>query len=404
MILNFNGGAKINAKRLFEESQIEYINNCSAVCIKASEDAETDVAVGANVLKGDLLGFSFQTPVYASVSGVFNGIMDIEGDNYFVVMNNGEGNENVFFQPETKPLTQLTHEDIVNAARQYGIIDPRSGKPLWKLLEKAENFRRLVIDGTEPFAHSAINYRLFLENPKEIVFGAKIILHCIGALKCVFAMENSKKKAMEALNPYITDEKLFAIAEMEEKYPYGDMGLMQGIYLKELKSHQTASDKKVLIISPEAAIELYKSMVSGKVQTNRYITVCGEGLEKGGNFAVPRGITLHDITEICGKFPEDKLIIENSLLSGKPIGGVIKDSTIALITAAIKVKKQSQCISCGECINACPVKLCPNEILLKKNKNLTKKCVSCGACEYICPAGIPLLKMIKGYEEENNDN
>jgi len=128
------------------------------------------------------------------------------------------------------------------------------------------------------------------------------------------------------------------------------------------------------------------------------ITLCGDGMEKGGNFRVPRGITFHDLAALCGGFPQDKVIIKNSLLSGHHISGALDDSTIAILAAENKPKSRSACISCGECARVCPAKIYPAEILLGPSEALYKKCVSCGACEYICPSGIPLMNMIKSKE------
>lgn len=403
MILNFHGGAQINAKRLFAESEIKNIDSCSAVCIRAGEDADISAPVGADVLRGTLIGFSDGTPVYASVAGRFNGLLELEGENYFVIMNSGEDGEEMIYAPETRALTDMTREDIIAAAKQYAIIDPRVGRPLWELLSEAENCRRLVIDCTEPFAHSAINYRLCIERPRELVGGSKVVLHAIGALKCVFAIEHSKKSVVSSLSQYAKDDRLFAIAALEEKYPYGDRALMYGIYIKTLENNETTVDKGVLIISAEAAIALYSAMVSGMPQTYRYITICGDGMENGGNFRVPRGITMHDMAELCGGFNAEKLLIENTLLSGKPIGGVVNDNTVAIIASETKIKNRTDCISCGKCAHACPVKLFPSEILLGKNRHLKKKCIYCGACEYICPSGIPLLELIQSEEVTNND-
>lgn len=397
MVLNFHGGAKINAERLFAQAEIKNIDTCSAICIAAGKESEISIPVGEDVLVGTLLGFSDGTPVYSSVAGRFNGLLELEGNEYFVVMNGGETGQEQIYEPETRALTDLSREDIIFAARQFAVIDPRSGRPLWELLSQAENCGRLVIDCTEPFAHSAINYRLCIEKSKSLVMGSKILLHCISALKCVFAVEQSKKSVTPALSEFANDDKLFAIAPMEEKYPYGDRGLMYGIYVKTLAENQTAVDQGVLIVGAEAAIALYDSMISGIPQTYRYITLCGDGLENGGNFKVPRGITMHDIAEICGGLPENKLLIENTLLSGSPIGGVINDSTMAIIAYEPKERKRTECISCGGCSGACPVKLFPNEILLG-NKSLKEKCIACGACEYICPCGIPLLELIQKEE------
>ena len=393
MILNFHGGVKIDAKRFFANSEIKYINNCSAVCIKAGEDHRLHAKPGQRVLCGSLLGVSEDTPVYSSVSGIFNGIMELEGAHYFVVINQGDEDVITELEPETRPILELTREDIIASARKFGIIDSRSGRPLWKLLSEAEKCTRLVVDCTDSFAHASINQRLSMEKTRSAVGGAKVMLHAIGGLKAVFAVEYTKSTAIEALENATPDKQLFAIATLEEKYPYGDIALMDAIYIKTLEPNRKPTDESVLIVGIEGAIALYDAMVSGMPQVYRYVSICDTDSKKGGNFRVPRGITYHDLYLLCG-IKNDSLIIENSLLSGSPAKGALSDGVIPLISAEQNTKKRTECISCGQCASACPVRLFPAEILTGA-PHLKNICISCGACEFICPAGIPLLKMIK---------
>ena len=132
------------------------------------------------------------------------------------------------------------------------------------------------------------------------------------------------------------------IVAMAEKYPYGDRALLDGIYVKTLKEGESPTEKGVLIVGVEAAVALFDAMVSGKPQTFRYITVCGEGMEKGGNYFLPRGITMHEVSHLCGGFPEDRLIIENSLLSGDMSRHLALDTVLLSIlesTVAFLVEK-----------------------------------------------------------------
>ncbi len=401
MVLKFHGGVRIESKKLFAENDIKNINTCSAACISAGEEYEINAKSGDRVLRGALLGFSDGTPVYASISGIFNGVLEIEGNLYFVVIGDGTDEDAPALSPEERSLTDLTKEDIITAAKQLAIIDPRSGRPLWRLLSEVGDCRRVVIDCTEPFPHSSILNRLCIEKAKEMVFGGKILVHAVNALKCVFPLEHSKKDALRALGEYATDEKLFASATLEEKYPYTDRALMYALYVKNLDDDETPAQNGILIVGAEAAIALYEGMLYGRPHTYRYITLCGEGMEQGGNFRVPRGITFHDLADICKGFPKDRLLIENSLLCGSPVSGALKDTTIAIIPDEKKQKRRTNCISCGSCAKACPVRLNPAEILIGKSELITKKCISCGACEYICPSSIPLLRLIKGEEDVN---
>lgn len=396
MILDFPGGVKPLERTRLGKSKTEYINVCSVICAEAADDAKIYVPEESTVKRAALLGESGGLPVYASVAGVFRGIMELEGKRYFVIINKGGNTEEEQRTPEQRAITELTPEDIAESAKRYAVIEPRYGIPLYKLIEKAAGrCRRLVIDCTETDALSAVNYRLCIERAKSIVGGAKLLLRASGALKCVFAAEHYRKAAFDSLLKYATDEKIFTIAELNEKYPCGDRAIMEALYLKTMLAGEDPIDNGVLIVSPEAAAALYDSMKDGIPMLNRYITVCGEGVASGKNLCVPRGITLHDISRICGGIEKGYSLIENSLLSGGLAKGSLSDSTRTLIAAKKQERARTECSSCGRCAEVCPIRLMPLNILSGESEELQENCISCGACEYICPSGIPLLGLIK---------
>ncbi len=395
MILNFNGGVRPDERTRFGKKKIENTENCSAICIKASESSHCFLQSGARVSRGTLIGETDGTPVFASIAGSFNGLVEIENEFYFAVINNGEQDEEIPFAPEARRISELTKDDITESARKFGIIDSRSGQPLWRLLEGVGECSRIVIDCTETDAKSAIKYRLCLEKAKSAVGGAKVLLKAVGALKCIFAAEYYRKSAFAALSQFANDEKLFAMAELDEKYPYSDSVLMSAIYLKHLKNGESPTAHGVLIVGIETAIALYDSMTSGMPFVDRYISLCGSGVTRGGNFTVPRGMTMRDLNQSFGEKRQGFLLVENSLLSGSVAKGAVSDTTSAIISVRPEGKKRADCISCGKCVSACPVGLVPNEILFSRSKKLKQDCIACGCCEFVCPSGIPLLRMIK---------
>lgn len=395
MILDFPGGVAPLERTRFGKKAIKTIPSCSAICIEALEGATVKASAGSGVLIGSLLGYNGDMPIYSSISGVFRGIMQIDGKSYFVVMGDGEAKSSAPFPAEENSLSEMDCEYIAERARLLSIIDSRSGRPLHELLKKANGkCSRLVIDCTESDALSAINYRLCIEKTKSLVGGAKVLLKATGALKCVFAAEYYRKNAFDSILKLASDEKLFVTAELAEKYPYGDRAIMEALYLKTLERGKTALDEGVLIVAPETAIALYDAMLGGMPQISRYITVCGEGAKNGGNYSFPVGITLHDVSGICC-ISGDYLLIENSLLSGTSAVGALNDSTRALIAAKPQGRVRSACISCGKCASACPIRLSPYDILASNSRLIVKNCILCGACEFICPSGIPLTELIK---------
>ena len=61
------------------------------------------------------------------------------------------------------------------------------------------------------------------------------------------------------------------------------------------------------------------------------------------------------------------------------------------------------CISCGRCIEVCPMQLEPilmNRAVSFGDLELAKKhglldCIECGSCSYNCPSDVPLVQMFK---------
>jgi electron transport complex protein RnfC len=394
MILNFRGGVRPDHRTIYAKQKIKYINDMAALCIEARDDARAAIKAGDAVYKGTLIGHSDDTPVYSPVSGIFRGVGTISDGRYFVIISDGKGIESAPFEPETRPLDSLTHDDITEAAKKFAIYDSRSGLPLWKLLENAKKFKRVVIDCTESDPKSAISYRICIEKAKSVVGGAKILVRATDALKCVFAIEHYRNVPVSALAEYAHDERLFAAAPLAEKYPYTDSALMYALYIKTLKKGETPLDHGVLIVSAETAAALYDAMVSGMPQTGRYIGICGEDLASGGNVYIPRGATIRDISALFAPSDKDSVTVENSLLSGKRVVGAINDSTRTIITVKPKTKPRALCVSCGKCIEVCPVGLVPRDILSSNNNTLSKYCTRCGACEFVCPSGIPLARLI----------
>ena len=65
--------------------------------------------------------------------------------------------------------------------------------------------------------------------------------------------------------------------------------------------------------------------------------------------------------------------------------------------------KESMCIRCGRCVNACPMHLMPTTLDLYSRlgdletlqKYSIMNCMECGSCTYVCPAKRYLVQSIR---------
>jgi len=84
-------------------------------------------------------------------------------------------------------------------------------------------------------------------------------------------------------------------------------------------------------------------------------------------------------------------------------------SGILFLSKDIDSVKRENCISCGYCVDVCPMGLMPMKFAESYRKEQYEKlvtvyhldnCIECGACEYVCPSRVPLIKSIKEGKEK----
>ncbi|MHC5075409.1 MAG: 4Fe-4S dicluster domain-containing protein [Planctomycetota bacterium] len=96
---------------------------------------------------------------------------------------------------------------------------------------------------------------------------------------------------------------------------------------------------------------------------------------------------------MCGGFKEE---------AAKTTGSVTV-LTEEQIGAAKFEGRQTPCIRCGRCLEACPENLNPTRIAHAVKHNLLdlaeqyyiNACIECGCCSYVCPANIEITGYIK---------
>ena len=80
----------------------------------------------------------------------------------------------------------------------------------------------------------------------------------------------------------------------------------------------------------------------------------------------------------------------------------VKGTSGILFLDVEKIERKN-CISCGYCVETCPMNLMPFEFAdYYKNGKYEKmvtaniqNCIECGACEFVCPSRVPLMESIK---------
>ena len=131
------------------------------------------------------------------------------------------------------------------------------------------------------------------------------------------------------------------------------------------------------------------------------VTVDGDAIREPQNVIVPIGTAVSEVLEFCGGFKSPP----RKILYGGPMMGtallntdmpVLKQNNALIVMDRKQAEKQkeTQCIRCGRCAAACPMKIQPLEIeAVLRNKDIeelkslhVEYCMECGCCSFVCPA------------------
>lgn len=383
------------------------------------------VAVGDTVLKGQKIaeaGGFVSSPIYASVSGTVKAIEKRRvavGDmvNSIIIDNDGEFKE-VEYTP-CEDVIALSKEEIINKVKEAGVVGMGgAGFPTHVKLSPKEpdKIEYIIANCAECEPYLTADYRRMIENPKELIEGMRIILHCFDNAKGVFGIENNKPDCIEKLQELTKDEPRMEVCALETKYPQG--GERQLIFAttgRSINSKMLPADAGCIVDNVETIISVYNAVKLGRPVMHRVSTITGDAITNPGNFLYSIGTNYAELVEAAGGFK----VQPEKIISGGPMMGfamfsldipTTKTSSSLLCFAKDEVAEvePSACINCGRCVDACPEQLIPSRLAKFANHGAAEEyekwngleCVECGSCSFVCPAKRQLAQSIKTMKKQ----
>ncbi|QKI89060.1 electron transport complex subunit RsxC [Thiomicrorhabdus xiamenensis] len=400
------------------------------------EEAKPLVEVGEQVRKNQLIARADSSadkklvvPVHAPTSGVIAAIeprtlphasglqslcIVIKPDGRDDAIDNAL-NSNGEWPAEPQPLKDILADS--------GIIGMGgAGFPTYaKLPREKGKIRTLIINGAECEPFISCDDLLMQTHAEEILLGAQITAHALGIDEIVCGIENNKPQAIHQMQTAI--EQLSGsqptpvasrIHEVATVYPMGGQKqLVYEITGVELAARGHAIDQGILMMNVATLRALYRAVAFGEPLTSRLVTVSGQGLQKGFNIDALIGTPFNALAELA----EPKSPLDYPLIMGGPMMGVqmpdnavpvIKTTNCILANPPEPREMQMPCIRCGECMDACPVNLLPQQMYWHAQGHEYEKveklnvfdCIECGCCSYVCPSHIPLVQYYRHAKAE----
>jgi len=379
------------------------------------QPAKPVVKVGDKVLKGQMIGQAegyFSAAVHASSSGVvteigLHPVAHPSGLSDLCISIDTDGHDT---WTELQPLDWQNLDP--GALRAYvrdlgiaglgGAVFPSS----IKLDPKSQPIHTLILNGGECEPWITCDDRLMRERAEEILQGARIMQHLLGAQNVIAGIEDNKPEAIAAMQSACNKSGLaFEIVAMPTRYPGGGgKQIIQTLTGLETPSGKLSTDIGVQVFNVGTAYALCRAVMHGEPLISRIVTVTGHVLG-AQNYETLIGTPMGELVTHAGDRDGT-----TGLIMGGPMMGfdVQADMPVVKATNCILVKSSAlfpsrplelPCIRCTECAKVCPAILQPQELYwFARAKNFGKAqeynlfdCIECGCCSYVCPSHIPLV-------------
>lgn len=249
-----------------------------------------------------------------------------------------------------------------------------------------------------------------------MINGAKILLKALSLRLAEIVTEDNKLDAAKILAAAAGKSEVIRIRVLQTKYPQGDEAPLILALSGRETAGRSALDMGFAVFSAFECAAIFYAFSTGMPVLDRIVTVDGDCIANPKNLLVSLGSPVSDVIQSCGGLvKEPEAIIAGGPMRGKAIespDAPVTQNMPALLALSAKaldrVKRISQCIRCGRCVEVCPVDLRPYIIAGYAQKGQTEKakvsraehCTECGACSYICPAGVRITELIKKAKED----
>lgn len=312
---------------------------------------------------------------------------------------------------DLSPETMLNHIAEAGMAGLGGAAFPTHRK---LKLPPGVSIDELILNGAECEPYLTSDYRVMLESPLEVLWGAVLIARIIKAKRIIIGIEDNKLSAKKAMEDALKHESFsipIRIGLCETRYPQGsEKQLVEALTGRVVPPRKLPMHVGIVVQNVATASACYSAIRYRKPLMDRVITVSGSGIMEPKNLNVPIGTKIEDIIAFCGGLHADTVkAIAGGPMMGMTIGRL--DVPVIKGTGGLVFLRKNDapdeaygpCISCGRCLSACPLGLEPNRISIYTEAGLaaetescgTMECFLCGCCAFVCPARRPLVQFIR---------
>ncbi|EOX3480882.1 electron transport complex subunit RsxC [Vibrio cholerae] len=385
------------------------------------------VKVGDRVLKGQPLTqytSTFMLPIHAPTSGVISAIeprtvAHPSGLSELCIVLTPDQQEEWFELQPQPDFQQLTPETLLELIRQAGISGMGgAGFPTAKKLQSGlSRTEILIINAAECEPYITADDVLMRQYAHEIIQGIEIVEHILKPKLTIIGIEDNKPEAVAALQEAAQDKPM-VIRVIPTKYPSGgEKQLIKILTNLEVPKGGIPADIGLMVQNVGSLQAIARAIVHGEPLIRRVVTLTGDCFRKPRNVWALLGTPVQALLNEFGYKADKKL--PRLIMGGPMMGFTLPHAQVPITKTANCIlaptrneltssDNEMACIRCGQCAEACPVSLLPQQLQwhakaeeFDKCEELNlKDCIECGACAYVCPSEIPLVQYYRQAKAE----
>ena len=191
-------------------------------------------------------------------------------------------------------IESMSPAEIVQAVQDTGVVGLGGAAfPTHVKMKVPEGkaIDTVVVNGCECEPYLTTDHRVMLEQPREVLHGARIAMQALGAAQAVIGVEDNKMDAVRGAarrgNGRPTDIAVEAVAA---KYPQGAEKMLVKVLLgREIPSGGLPADVGLAVFNVATLAQIGELLPQPRGLIERVVTIAGPGVRKPGNYLVAAG-------------------------------------------------------------------------------------------------------------------
>ena len=377
------------------------------------------VAVGDHVDMGQLIGEAggpvsapIHSPVSGTVAAVEPRLISLGFAVPSVIIDN-DGQDTLYSGIRPHPEAENDPDELVRVVREAGIVGMGGATfpTAFKISSGWGKVETVIVNGAECEPGIASDYRAMLDHPQELLRGIGLVMMGCKVSEATLVIEDNKPEAIANLTALLPADGSIKLMPVPVRYPQGaEKQLINTVTGREVPPGKLPADVGCSVFNVETCLAVENAVRTGMPLIERYCTVSGTAAAEPRIMLVRIGTPVSCVFEAAGGFKCDPVKV---VMGGPMMGMALFDLSVpctkgtngllAFAEDATLSAETGQCIRCGRCVEACPVRLLPTYLFMFTNRGAMDKleeyhvsdCIECGCCTYGCPARLPLTQTFK---------